>query len=217
MKKLLTLGAVLCSLVVESQELQVTEADYDPHFIEQGRDVMTLLRIPEACSWQNCSSWHFPTSIVVSGKTYQVKGDVFREEFVVCPTNSAVVVARGAVTRWSNVNDARIGAFAECAESDMHFSASVRNVDAIVIGSQTNMVYLTGCHGVNGGTLVGHNLTLDIRGPTNHLDFAVSLMNAGLVASEREPIQPRTVRRWEPTAEELLQWYFGRPRQPNTP
>lgn len=87
MKKLLTLGAVLCSLVVESQELQVTEADYDPHFIEQGRDVMTLLRIPEACSWQNCSSWHFPTSIVVSGKTYQVKGDVFREEFVVCPTN----------------------------------------------------------------------------------------------------------------------------------
>ncbi len=143
------------------QELPLTVANFSARLTERGRDAMTLLRVPESCSWQNCSSWCFPTSIVVAGVSYRVESDVFREEYVVYPLNGNTPVARGI--------------------------------------------------------LMCRNLNLDVHGPSNHVDFAVGVMNAGLKELERCAIEPRTVMRWNPTSAELGQWYFGRPRQPNTP
>lgn len=220
MRFMLTSALILLMhpLLAMPQELSVTVANFSTRLAERGRDVMTLLRVPESCSWQCCTSWSFPTSIVVAGESYRVKGDVERLEFSICSLVGTGVVARGGVAHWTTVTDARIGGFGKTVSScSTLFADVVKDIDMVVIGPQTNMIYLASrLRGVE-GTLMCRNLNLCISGPTNHLDFAVSLMNAGLVASEREPVQPRTVRRWEPTAEELLQWYFGRPRQPNTP
>ena len=206
------------SVLASSRELQPVAANFSTRLTERGRDVMTLLRVPESCSWQNCSSWCFPTSIVVAGVSYRVESDVFREEYVVHPLNGNTPVARGHVTRWTTVNDARVGAFGEYAVSScLPFVDIMNNLDAIAIGSQTNMIYLTPRYGLKRGILMCRNLNLDVHGPSNHVDFAVGVMNAGLKESERCAIEPRTVMRWNPTSAELGQWYFGRPRQPNTP
>lgn len=50
------------SMLAAQAELQPTVANFDARFVRQAHDVMALLRIPESCSWQNCSSWHFPPS-----------------------------------------------------------------------------------------------------------------------------------------------------------
>ena len=196
------------SLSAMQQMLQVTQVERTPSFIQQGRDVMSLLRIPESCSWQSCTAWSFTTSIVVAGLSYRVEGSYFRQEFRVLSLTNDTCVANGDVVRYAEGTDSRLGAFVEISTANVPFVNCVRNIEAVAMGAQTNMLYLAGRgRSMYGdGILICKNLRLRISAPTNSIDFAAAIMNGGLPEVERVNVEPRSTLTWNPTNEEALYW-----------
>lgn len=207
------------SLSAVQRTLQVTQVENDPPFDQRGRDVMSLLRVPESCSWQCCSAWSFPTSIVVAGVTYRVEGNYFRQEFRVLSLTNDTCVAHGDMARFPSVSDSRVGAFAQTSLSNKSFVDSVCNIEAVAMGVQTNMFYLTnrGKSKSGNGILTCKNLWLRIWSSTNSIDFAAAIMNGGLPEDERVSVEPRSILTWNPTNEEASHWFFRGMQYPVEP
>lgn len=192
---------VSLSVFARAESLPVSEFTGDAFDLAMARKAMSLLRIPEECGWENCSAWSFPTSIVVSGTAYRVKGNLFRKEFEVLSQDDTSCLVRGSICRFTRAVDAWTGLFMDAATASAPLDVVLQNCDITVVGAQTNMLYLTrrGEERTKKGVLACRNLMIDIMGPSNGIDFAVAVMNAGLPEGERVSVTPQVTTRWTPS------------------
>lgn len=157
--------------------------------IDAGKQLMTLKGVSYNAGLPNCSSWHFPASISCNGDSFRVVGCSASGEFSLLsnPTNSSSVVARGAVVRVPCRADALALGFGRLAYAGLDVHGVATSTQLVNPHSNTNAFFLTGVnpHADGLSVLVWRNLYLTMSGTTNIQDLAVTLLNAGLPASER--------------------------------
>jgi len=162
----------------------------DEFFYGQGSRLMGILDVPDGDEAQACSTWSYPTSVVVRGVSYRVDFDPYRDEFTIRgDTNALSVAAHGRVYRRSDGKDARTLAFQTGTMDALESYA--RKIKVTALDPATNMLYISMRRNASGDkdTLVCRNVVLTIRGGTNRLEFATALMNAGLPEAERVALQ----------------------------
>ncbi len=170
-----------------------TYADY----LNNGKQLMALKGIPEGDETLVCTNWVCPTSIVVNAQQYIVETNkcLSLTYFKVLTTNDPPVeVASGDIEVEANGKVARCVVFAHRAQASICFSDQAPSVVVQGIGSATNMLFVTYAAYpqdlVQKGYLVYKNFTLEVHAPTNAVDFAAAIINAGLPEEERIPLSP---------------------------
>ena len=97
------------------------------------------------------------------------------------------------VYRDPNAKEARRSVFAGLVQSDCLMPADFAPyIVANNLDPMTNMMHVTNIHfaGTNEQYVLYRNLTVDACAPTNAVDFAVAIINAGLPESERIVVVP---------------------------
>ena len=170
-----------------------TYADY----LNNGNQLMALKGIPDGDETLVCTNWVCPTSIVVNAQQYIVETNkcLSLTNFKVLTTNDPPEkVASGGIEVKANGKIARCVAFAHRAQTSFYLPNYARGVRVQVIGSATNMLFVTYTSFSPDETSIGNlaykNITLEIRAPTNAVDFAAAIINEGLPEEERIPLSP---------------------------
>ena len=170
-----------------------TYADY----LNNGKQLMALKGIPDGDETLICTNWVYPTSIVVNAQQYLLETNkcLSLTYFEVMTTNDPPEkVASGGVEVKANGKIARWVAFARKAQTSLRLSDYAPRVVVQGIGSATNMLFVTSRSSQHGyivrSELVYKNIALEIRAPTNAVDFAAAIINAGLPEEERIPLPP---------------------------
>ena len=168
-----------------------TYADY----LNNGKQLMALKGVPDGDETLVCTNWFCPTSIVVNAQQYIVETNkcLSLTYFKVLTTNDPPEkVASGGIEVKANGKVARCVAFAHKAQISLSLSDYAPRVVVQSIGSATNMLFVTSRSSRQGyvarSELVYKNITLEIHAPTNAVDFAAAIINAGLPEEERIPL-----------------------------
>lgn len=158
--------------------------------VEDGVELMRAMGVPDCSSPASFSSWSFPTSIVVKGSSYTVRQTSGLGEYqLLSPSNVNCVVQEGRVVRMDNPRLCRQACFARMANPTLGAEAiaSVTSISHPL--ADTDALYLSRSNGVarTRNALVYKNISITVKSstPTNVVDFIVTLLNAGLPASER--------------------------------
>ena len=161
-------------------------------FLNDGRWLMELKGIPAGDETLVCTNWACPTSIVVDAKQYSVATNMGRRvmHFSVMTTNvPPLKVANGYIDMATNGTMARLVAFANWAQTSIYLPDYARGVAVQDIGPSTNMLFVTDAFPISNEIQMGYltykNIMLEVHAPTNALDFAVAIINAGLPEGER--------------------------------
>ena len=161
---------------------------------QSGRHLMALMGVPHGDELAICTNWTMPTNVLVGGVSYSVVTDFFAKIHVTSPTNALEKFARGYLDRCINGKEARIHGFAQRMAAVTHATAvgHALNLSVKILDPATNLMFL--CSNVEGkgdmrDVLIYKNLVLHMysmaNAPTNALDFAVAILNAGLPETER--------------------------------
>lgn len=161
---------------------------------QSGRHLMALMGVPHGDELEICTNWTMPTNVLIGGVSYSVVTDVYEKIHVVSTTNVQEKFAWGYLDQCTDGKAARIHGFAQrmatvtCQTAVGHaLNLSVKNLD-----SETNMMFL--CSNLLGvgdkrDVLIYKNFVLHMctttNAPTNAVDFAVAIINAGLPENER--------------------------------
>ena len=163
--------------------------------LNRGKQLMELKDIPDGDETLVCTNWVCPTSIVVNAEQYLVETNkcLSLTCFNVLTTNeSPVKVASGDIEIQSDGKAARCTAFAHRAQTSLYLPDYARGVDVQVIGSASNMLFVSYRSLRPGKMQNGHlaykNITLEVNALTNAVDFAVAIINAGLPEADRIPL-----------------------------
>lgn len=166
-------------------------------FMENGKWLMDLKGIPDGDETLVCTNWVCPTSIVVNAEQYLVETNkcLTLTYFKVLTTNEPPVkVASGDIEMQSDGKVARCTAFAHRAQTSLYLPDYAHGVTVQVIGSESNMLFVSYRSLRPGKMQKGHlaykNITLEVNAPTNAVDFAAAIINAGLPEEERIPQPP---------------------------
>lgn len=179
--------------IIRCPTQEETYADY----LDNGKQLMALKGVPDGDETLVCTNWVCPTSIVVNAQQYLLETNkcLSLTYFKVMTTNDPPEkVASGNIEVKANGKSARCVAFAHKAQVSLSLSDYAPRVVVHGIGSATNMLFVTSRpsrHGyVARSELVYKNIALEIRAPTNAVDFAAAIINAGLPENERVPLPP---------------------------
>lgn len=161
--------------------------------IANGRNLMSMMGVPDAADVGKVGTWSLPTSLVVNAQTYRVNvDDISCGEFKICTQKDAAdpLVWGSVIMETSALNARRIpfAGFATYSSASMY--SICRSIEVMPIGNTTNMLYVSYKRNRVGASsyLVHKNLLISMRGITNRFDFAVALLNAGLPENERVPL-----------------------------
>ena len=206
-KKLLLLSFVLIGVwaVVEAADdfpireivRYPTKEEMRADYLRNGKWLMELKGIPDGDETLVCTNWVCPTSIVVNAEQYLVETNkcLTLTYFKVLTTNEPPVkVASGDIEMQSDGKVARCTAFAHRAQTSLYLPDYAHGVTVQVIGSESNMLFVSYRSLRPGKMQKGHlaykNITLEVNAPTNAVDFAAAIINAGLPEEERIPLPP---------------------------
>ena len=181
-----------------------TKEELRADFLSKGKWLMDLKGIPEGDETLVCTNWVCPTSIVVNTQLYVVNTQQYAVEtnnflnlthFTVMTTNDPPVkVASGDIEIVANGKIARCAVFAHRAQTSLYLPDYARGVAVQTIGPATNMLFVSRAVFHPGympkGNLAYKNITLEINAPTNFVNFAAEIINAGLPEGERITLPP---------------------------
>lgn len=189
-KVLYTVNCILLGWVVWAQDgLFLHETpDLNKGYVRRATQLMEAKCIPDGNRDEACTSWSFPTSIVVGATNYRVIGDRVHGQFEVFPaTNSVKSVVKGYAMRMRDGQIARLWGFLMMAENNLSIDDFEPTVSVRNLGASTNMLYISSSLHASDqeDVLVCKNLCMSISGATNKLDFATAIMNAGLPENEK--------------------------------
>ena len=175
-----------------------TRGERHERFLNEGKSLMDIKGIPDESATLVCTNWVCPTSIVVNAIHYNLVTDEWIGVISadVMTTNvPQVKKAHVKIYRDPNAKEARRSVFAGLVQSDCLMPADFAPyIVANNLDPMTNMMYVTDIHfgGTNEQYVLYRNLTVEASAPTNAVDFAVAIINAGLPENERIvlPTQP---------------------------
>jgi len=161
----------------------------------RGRRLMECLEMEDGVVGRHVSQWHFPTSVVVRGVSYAVKGVDSNGKFSMSPeTNRNEKTIYGRIHCMSDEYHARISAYGLWAMDNrsVHELATATRVK--ILDNGTNVWFISDFdYPANQELVLFKNVFLSYAGVSNKLDFAISLLNAGLPEVERlPPLQPQS-------------------------
>ena len=165
-------------------------------FLNDGKKLMDIKGIPDESDTLVCTNWACPTSIVVNAVRYSLATDewagVISADIMTTDLSSA---KRGRIRiyRESNAKEARRSVFASYNQSTSLSAATVASfVGAYNLDPATNMLVVSDTR--HGGTnklfVVYKNLAVRAYAPTNAVDFAAEIINAGLPEDDRIILPP---------------------------
>jgi len=173
-----------------------TQEETRTDFLNAGKQLMDLKGIPDGDETLVCANWICPTSIVVNAVRYNIVTEEWMSVISadIMTTNVLEGIrATARIYRKTNAKEARRSVFASLVQSDVlmpvDFAPYIffRNLDPM-----TNMMAV--CRTYNGVTnkqvLVYRNITVFAESPSNVVDFAAEIINAGLPEEERIPLPP---------------------------
>ena len=155
---------------------------------QDGIELMQLMSVSDGDAILHYSDWSFPTSIVVNAVRYLVETGLVNTFDIVLADNCHSNVADGYVGIKENEKEARIAAFAEMGSGSIAIN-QYRN--PYVFSSPLTGLWRLGLTNHVEWTheaFVSRNVAIIIRTATNGMDFAASLLNAGLPENERIPL-----------------------------
>ncbi len=165
-------------------------------FLNAGKQLMDLKGIPDGDETLICTNWICPTSIVVNAVRYNIVTEEWMSVISadIMTTNVLEGIrATVRIYRKTDAKEARRSVFASLVQSDVlmpvDFAPYIffRNLDPM-----TNMMAV--CKTYNGVTnkqaLVYRNITVFAESPSNVVDFAAEIINAGLPEEDRVPLPP---------------------------
>lgn len=174
----------------------VTQEEVHERFLNDGKILMDIKGITDESATLVCTNWNCPTSIVVNAVQYSVVTDEWMGVIsvdIMTPNRPESQRGHLKIYRDPNAWEARRSVFAGLVQSDCLRPAdfaphiTIRNLDTM-----TNMMLVSNIHhgGTNKQFVVYKNLTVCADAPTNAVDFAVEIINAGLPEAERIPLPP---------------------------
>ena len=155
---------------------------------QEGIELMQLMSVSDGDAILHYSDWSFPTSIVVNAVRYLVETGLVNTFDIVLADNCHSNVADGYVGIKENEKEARIAAFAEMGSGSI---AITQYRNPYVFSSPLTGLWRLGLTNHVEWTheaFVSRNVAIIIRTATNGMDFAASLLNAGLPENERIPL-----------------------------
>jgi len=160
----------------------------DEGLLEQGRELMRLKDVMAVSGTNVVGTWAWPSRIVVQGMEYGVAHNE-RDFRVFSISNITLSPVKGDIARLIDQKTAIECAFGYKAATSMPLVDFAGMVNVRILDVSTNSLYIT--HGEfrqnKRDCLTYKNLYLRISGSTNNIDFAISLLNAGLPESDRLP------------------------------
>ena len=169
----------------------VTTEDIHEQFLADGKMLMNIKCIPDESETLVCTNWFCPTSIVVNAMQYSLVTDNWMGVISVDVMSAAISTGKVAyvkVYQEPNAKEARRSVFAGLVQSDVLLPADFApRIIAMNLDPMTNMMYVTDTKygGTNYQFVVYRNLCVFVESPTNGVDFATAIINAGLPESER--------------------------------
>ena len=160
-------------------------------FLDEGKMLMDAKGIPDESETLVCTNWFCPTSIVVNAMQYSLVTDNWMGVISVDVMSAAISTGKVAyvkVYQEPNAKEARRSVFAGLVQSDVLLPADFApRIIAMNLDPMTNMMYVTDTKygGTNYQFVVYRNLCVFVESPTNGVDFATAIINAGLPESER--------------------------------
>ena len=165
-------------------------------FLNYGKILMDIKGIPDESEMLICTNWVCPTSIVVNAVRYSlvtdewmgvISADIMTTNFP--PSKRAHV----EIEREQSAKESRRSVFASFNQSDSLSAATVASfVSAHNLDPSTNMMVVSDTRygGTNNQFVVYKNITVYAEDPTNAVDFAAAIINAGLPEAEQIPLPP---------------------------
>ena len=155
---------------------------------QSSRHLMMLMGVQAGDMSAVCTNWFMPTNICLNGTSYDISRPEPDQFEIYMTTNAQQEVAHGRCYEFNNGKDARIEGFllylcqVKKGPIGTAFGLSVNNLDPA-----TNMLYLSSKEGISPAcnVLICKNLVLHMCAPTNAVEFAVAILNAGLPENER--------------------------------
>jgi len=204
MKKRLVFAFVMISVSLLSSPIYrlppityPTKEEQFSDFLNDGKWLMELKGIPDGDETLVCTNWVCPTSIVVNAEQYSVMTNLnlLGISFKVMTTNEPPLnVAYGDIDVAAHGKKARLVSFSNRAQTSFYLPDYARGVAVQDIGPASNMLFLTYTSflpdDIPEGDLTYKNIILKVYAPTNAVDFAVAIINAGLPENERIAVTP---------------------------
>lgn len=171
-----------------------TREELHANFLNDGKKLMDVKGIPDASEGLVGANWTCPTSIAVNAVSYSLVTDEWQGVISadIMTTNfPSAKMGSVRIYREPNAKVARRTVFAAYNQStsltakDIAPFITVRNLDP-----STNMMYIAKHRdgGTNRQFVVYRNLSVCADAPTNAVDFAAAIINAGLPENERIPL-----------------------------
>ena len=158
-----------------------------------GHELMSALAVPAGDESLVFSSWSYPTSIVVKAIPYNVDVKWLDRGCNVFSTNDlSKPVADIFVMRMPNENIARLHVFGNISLGCSLMTATLaEKLSVEYLDPATNTLFVSWRNQSRHrkSYLISKNLVLGVIAPTNAVDFAVALLNAGLPENERIPVE----------------------------
>ncbi len=176
-----------------------TKKEMFADFLANGKWLMDLKGIPDGDETLVCTNWVCPTSIVVNAEQYLVETNMWPRlgltTFRIMTTNEpSIKVANGKIEKATNGARTRLLAFANRAQTSFYLPDFARGVAVYNYGTASNILFVTYTffppEDIPEGDLLYKNIKLKIHAPTNAVDFAAAIINAGLPEEERIPLPP---------------------------
>ena len=200
--KLATLVSLIANLMTAEIEYRLPPITYPTReemyerYLNDGKALMDVKGIPDAIETLVCTNWVCPTSVVVNVEQYSIVKDEWAGVIStdIMTTNlPPMKKAHARIYLSSSAKAARRMVFASFNQSDVLMATdiapriSVRNLD-----QATNMMFVASSRdgGTNDQWVIYKNMTVSANAPTNALDFAVAIINAGLPENERIAVTP---------------------------
>ena len=152
---------------------------------QSGIELMRLKNVVDGDVDLRYSRWIAPTSIVVDAVLYNVSTGACSSFLVVNADTSTPISVDGFLMEKENEQEARIEAFAEIAGSSSFTPDVVADRYSVNLFG-TNLLRIASIESQCAEEVYqSRNLYIKINAPTNALDFAVAIINAGLPEGER--------------------------------
>ena len=157
--------------------------------VDRGMEIARLRGLETITNGLTFSTWSFPRSIDVNGENYGVCNDegVFS---ITSHTNSTIRLAVGSVSRVKDCQTAVTCGLGTLSVNNMNVWSAASTIGITCYSVGSNKVYhARSCGSRFNDVLICRNIFIRITSDhlTNNVDFAMSLLNAGLPESERLP------------------------------
>ena len=173
-----------------------TKEEIRTDFLNAGKQLMDMKGIPDGDETLVCTNWICPTSIVVNAVHYNIVTEEWMSVISadIMTTNALEGIrANVRIYRKPNAKDARRSVFASLVQSDaltlVDFAPNIfmRNLDPM-----TNMMAVSKTYNgiTNKQVVVYRNIAVFSESPSDVVDYAAEIINAGLPEEDRIPLPP---------------------------